>query len=154
MAKRDAEQSQKGGTNKKSGEAFLAKKKTEKGVKSTPSGLLYKVIVGGKGEKPKATDTVQVHYRGTMIDGTEFDSSYGRGVPATFPVNGVIRGWTEALQLMKVGSKWELYIPSELAYGERGAGEQIGPNSTLIFTVELLGIQKPEPSVPPAPKAQ
>jgi FKBP-type peptidyl-prolyl cis-trans isomerase FklB len=131
--------------NKKEGEAFLAKNKGAKGVKTTASGLQYKVITAGKGKQPAAGDTVTVNYRGTLIDGTEFDSSYKRNQPATFPVKGVIPGWTEALQLMKEGSKWMLYIPSNLAYGERGAGHMIGPNSTLIFEVELLSISKPAP---------
>jgi len=131
--------------NKKDGEAFLAKNKGEKGVKTTASGLQYKVITAGKGKQPTAEDTVTVNYRGTLIDGTEFDSSYKRNQPATFPVKGVIAGWTEALPLMKEGSKWMLYIPANLAYGERGAGNMIGPNSTLIFEVELLSIGKPAP---------
>ena len=131
--------------NKKEGEAFLAKNKVAKGVKTTASGLQYKVITAGTGKKPGPEDTVTVNYRGTLIDGTEFDSSYKRGQPATFPVKGVIRGWTEALQLMPAGSKWMLYIPSSLAYGERGAGPMIGPSSTLIFEVELLSIAKPSP---------
>ena len=127
--------------NKKDGEAFLAKNKGEKGVKTTASGLQYKVITAGKGKQPTADDTVTVNYRGTLVDGTEFDSSYKRNQPATFPVKGVIAGWTEALQLMKVGSKWEVYIPANLAYGERGAGSRIPPNAALIFEVELLGIK-------------
>ena len=131
--------------NKKDGEAFLAKNKGEKGVKTTVSGLQYKVITAGKGKQPTAEDTVTVNYRGTLIDGTEFDSSYKRNQPATFPVKGVIAGWTEALPLMKEGSKWMLYIPANLAYGERGAGNMIGPNSTLVFEVELLSIGKPAP---------
>ena len=106
-----------------------------------PSGLQYKVLKAGDGKKPAATDTVECHYKGTLINGTEFDSSYKRGQPATFPVNGVIRGWQEALPLMTVGSKWQLFIPSDLAYGPRGAGGDIGPNETLIFEVELLGIK-------------
>jgi FKBP-type peptidyl-prolyl cis-trans isomerase len=111
-------------------------------VKSLESGLQYKVLKSGDGPSPKAEDTVTVHYRGTLTDGTEFDSSYKRGEPATFPVNGVIAGWTEALQLMKVGDRWQLVIPSELAYGERGTpGGPIGPNATLVFEVELLGIK-------------
>jgi FKBP-type peptidyl-prolyl cis-trans isomerase FklB len=130
--------------NKKDGEAFLAKNKGEKGVKTTASGLQYKVITAGKGKQPTAEDTVTVNYRGTLIDGTEFDSSYKRNQPATFPVKGVIPGWTEALQLMKEGSKWMLYLPSTIAYGERGAGNMIGPNSALIFEVELLSINKPK----------
>ena len=110
-------------------------------MKATESGLQYKVIKEGDGPMPKATDTVSVNYRGTLIDGTEFDSSYKRGEPASLPLNGVIKGWAEALQLMKVGSKWQLFLPSSLAYGERGAGQEIGPNSTLIFEVELLSIK-------------
>ena len=130
--------------NKKDGEAFLAKNKGEKGVKTTASGLQYKVITAGKGKQPTADDTVTVNYRGTLVDGTEFDSSYKRNQPATFPVKGVIAGWTEALQLMKEGSKWMLYLPSAIAYGEHGAGSLIGPNSTLVFEVELLSINKPK----------
>jgi len=129
--------------NRKDGEAFLAKNKSAKGVKTTASGLQYKVLSSGKGRKPTAADTVTVHYRGTLIDGTEFDSSYKRGQPATFPVSGVIPGWTEALQLMPEGSKWMLYLPSKLAYGERGAGQMIGPHSVLVFEVELLSAKKP-----------
>lgn len=129
--------------NKKEGEAFLTKNKGEKGVKTTASGLQYKVLTAGKGKKPGPEDTVTVNYRGTLIDGTEFDSSYKRNQPATFPVKGVIAGWTEALQLMPEGSKWMLFIPAKLAYGERGAGALIGPNSTLIFEVELLAVKKP-----------
>jgi FKBP-type peptidyl-prolyl cis-trans isomerase FklB len=131
------------GTNLKAGEAFLAANAKKDGVKTTASGLQYKVIKSGTGPSPKPTDTVKVHYNGTLIDGTVFDSSVRRGVPATFPVNGVIPGWTEALQLMRVGDKWQLVIPSKLAYGEEGPGP-IGPNSVLIFDVELLGIEKPE----------
>ena len=126
--------------NKKEGEAFLAANGKKEGVKTLPDGLQYKVITEGKGKSPKETDTVTVHYRGTLIDGTEFDSSYKRKEPATFPVNGVIKGWTEALQLMKEGSKWQLFIPANLAYGERGAGNMIGPNAVLIFEVELIKI--------------
>ncbi len=122
--------------------AFLAENAKKEGVKTLPSGLQYKVVKEGTGETPKATDTVTTHYRGTLIDGTEFDSSYARNEPASFPVNGVIKGWTEALQLMKVGSKWQLVIPSNLAYGERGAPPKIAPNSTLVFEVELLSIKK------------
>ncbi len=131
-----------GERNKKQGEAFLAENKKKDGVKTTTSALQYKAIKEGTGKIPKATDMVTTHYRGTLIDGTEFDSSYARGEPAKFPVNGVIKGWTEALQLMKVGSKWQLFIPSELAYGERGAGSDIGPNATLIFDIELIAIGK------------
>jgi FKBP-type peptidyl-prolyl cis-trans isomerase FklB len=129
--------------NKKEGEDFLAKNKTKEGVKTLSSGLQYKIITEGKGKSPKATDTVTVQYRGTLIDGTEFDSSYKRGQPATFPINGVIKGWTEALQLMKEGSKWQLFIPSDLAYGEKGGGP-IGPNAVLIFEVELVSIKAQE----------
>jgi FKBP-type peptidyl-prolyl cis-trans isomerase FklB len=128
--------------NKKKGEAFLAQNKKQKGVVTLPSGLQYKILKEAKGAKPKATDTVSVHYRGTLIDGTEFDSSIKRGQPAEFPVGQVIKGWTEALQLMPVGSKWQLFIPSDLAYGPQGAGNLIGPNATLTFEVELLGIKK------------
>jgi FKBP-type peptidyl-prolyl cis-trans isomerase FklB len=129
--------------NKKEGDAFLTTNKSKEGVVALPSGLQYKILKAGEGQKPAASDTVVCNYRGTLIDGTEFDSSYKRGEPATFPVSGVIKGWTEALQLMPVGSKWQLVIPPDLAYGERGAGREIGPNSTLIFEVELLSIQPP-----------
>jgi FKBP-type peptidyl-prolyl cis-trans isomerase FklB len=128
--------------NKKEGDAFLAENKKKEGVITLPSGLQYKVLTTGTGNKPKAAETVSVNYRGTLIDGTEFDNSYKRGQPATFPVGGVIKGWTEGLQLMPVGSKWQLFIPSDLAYGERGAGQVIPPNATLIFEVELLSINK------------
>jgi len=128
--------------NLKEGEAFLAENKKKKGVITTASGLQYMVLREGNGPKPKATDRVRVHYRGTLLDGTEFDSSYQGGEPATFQVQGVIAGWTEALQIMKVGSKYRLFIPSNLAYRERGAGQKIGPNATLIFEVELLAIDK------------
>jgi FKBP-type peptidyl-prolyl cis-trans isomerase FkpA/FKBP-type peptidyl-prolyl cis-trans isomerase FklB len=127
------------------GEAFLAENKAKEGVITTDSGLQYQVIKKGDGEKPKATDTVTVQYRGTLLDGTEFDSSYARGKPATFRVGGVIPGWTEALQMMPVGSTYKLFIPPKLAYGERGSGGKIGPNSTLIFEVELLEIAAAEP---------
>jgi FKBP-type peptidyl-prolyl cis-trans isomerase FklB len=130
-----------GEKNKKEGEEFLAKNKKKEDVKTTPSGLQYKVIKEGDGAMPKPDDTVTVNYEGKLINGTVFDSSYKRGQPATFPVKGVIPGWTEALQLMKVGSKYELFIPSNLAYGERGAGGDIGANATLLFTVELLSIK-------------
>lgn len=128
--------------NRKEGETFLADNKKKEGVKTTPSGLQYKVIKDGNGPTPKMADTVTVNYRGTLINGTEFDSSYKREEPATFPVNSVIPGWTEAMQMMKVGSKWQLFVPANLAYGEQGAGPQIGPNSTLIFEVELTAINK------------
>jgi len=127
--------------NKADGEKFLAENAKKEGVKSLPSGLQYKEITPGMGKSPKATDTVTVHYKGTLIEGTEFDSSYKRGEPATFPVSGVIAGWTEALQLMKEGAKWQLFIPPNLAYGERGAGPDIGPNATLIFEVELITVK-------------
>lgn len=130
-----------GEKNKNDGEAFLAANKNKEGVKTTASGLQYKVIKMGTGPKPKAEQTVTVQYKGMTIDGKEFDSSYKRGEPAVFAVNQVIKGWTEAVQLMPVGSKWELFIPSELAYGERGAGEAIGPNATLIFEVEVLSVK-------------
>jgi FKBP-type peptidyl-prolyl cis-trans isomerase FklB len=130
-----------GDANKKEGEAFLADNKSKEGVVALPSGLQYKVLKEGNGPKPTATDSVVCNYRGTLINGTEFDSSTKHGGPATFPVNGVIKGWTEALQLMPVGSKWQLFVPSDLAYAERGAGADIGPNATLIFEVELVSIQ-------------
>jgi len=140
-AKQQEKAQQLGLANKKEGEEFLAANKSKEGVVTLPSGLQYKVLKEGTGPKPSATDSVACNYRGTLINGTEFDSSYKRGQPATFAVNGVIKGWTEALQLMPVGSKWQLFIPADLAYGERGAGADIGPNSTLIFEVELLSIQ-------------
>ena len=132
--------------NKQQGQEFLAANKSKQGVVTLPSGLQYKILKEGTGPKPAATDTVTVNYRGTLINGTEFDSSYARNEPATFGVNQVIKGWTEALQLMPVGSKWQLFIPSELAYGERSPGAEIGPNSTLIFDVELLSIKEKEKS--------
>ncbi len=127
--------------NKSEGEKFLAENGKKEGVKTLPSGLQYQVIAEGNGKSPKTTDTVTTHYRGTLVDGKEFDSSYKRGEPATFPVSGVIAGWTEALQLMKAGSKWRIFLPPSLAYGERGAGKDIGPNATLIFEVELISVQ-------------
>jgi FKBP-type peptidyl-prolyl cis-trans isomerase len=127
--------------NKKEGEAFLAKNKGVEGVITLPSGLQYKVLKAGTGKTPTDTDTVTVHYRGTLIDGTEFDSSYRLGQAATLVVNRVIPGWTEALKLMKEGAKWQLIIPPHLAFGDRGAGNQIGPNVALIFEVELISIQ-------------
>jgi FKBP-type peptidyl-prolyl cis-trans isomerase FklB len=135
------------------GEKFLAENKKKDGVKTTASGLQYKVLKEGNGAQPKDTDTVTVNYRGTLIDGTEFDSSYKRGEPATFPVNGVIKGWTEALQLMKTGSKYQLFIPAGLAYGERAMGPDITPNSSLIFEVELIGIKPPASAASPSPSA-
>jgi len=128
--------------HKKQGEDFLAENKKKEGVKTLPSGLQYKVIKAGTGKKPKLDDTVTANYRGTLIDGMEFDSSYKRGQPATFRVSGVIPGWTEALQLMEEGAKWQLYVPSNLAYGQRGAGKVIGPDTALIFEIELVSIQE------------
>jgi FKBP-type peptidyl-prolyl cis-trans isomerase FklB len=142
MTKQEEETKKIGEKNRKEGEAFLAANKKKEGVKTLASGLQYKVIKPGTGKKPKSTDTVTTHYRGTLIDGTEFDSSYNRSQPATFPVHGVIPGWTEALQLMEEGAKWQLFIPSKLGYGERGAGQTIGPNATLIFEVELISVQE------------
>ncbi|HWY06383.1 MAG TPA: FKBP-type peptidyl-prolyl cis-trans isomerase [Candidatus Acidoferrales bacterium] len=138
--------------NKKTGEAFLAANKTKEGIVTLPSGLQYKIIKEGTGPKPMADDTVLCHYRGTLVDNTEFDSSYKRGEPLKIPVGGVIKGWTEAIQLMPVGSKWQLFIPSDLAYGDRGApGSPIGPNSALIFDVELISIE-PKPAAKEQPK--
>jgi FKBP-type peptidyl-prolyl cis-trans isomerase FklB len=142
--------------NKKTGEAFLAANKTKEGVVTLPSGLQYKIIKEGTGPKPAAEDTVLCHYRGALVDNTEFDSSYKRGEPLKIPVGGVIKGWTEAIQLMPAGSKWQLFIPSDLAYGERGApGSPIGPNSTLVFEVELISIEPkaaPKEQLKEAPK--
>jgi FKBP-type peptidyl-prolyl cis-trans isomerase FklB len=147
-----------GDANKKAGEAFLAENKTRDGVVTLQSGLQYKILTEGTGPKPTATDTVVCNYKGTLLDNTEFDSSYKRGQPATFPLSNVINGWKEALQLMPVGSKWQLFIPSDLAYGARGGpGGGIGPNATLVFEVELMSIQpkaevqapKPNPSPNP-----
>ena len=138
QAKRDTT----GTDNKRRGQAFLAANAKEPGVKSLPSGLQYQVVRRGNGPSPTLKDTVRTHYHGTLIDGTVFDSSVERGDPAIFPVNGVIPGWTEALQLMKVGDKWKLFVPPELAYKARGAGRNIGPHSTLVFEIELLGIEK------------
>jgi FKBP-type peptidyl-prolyl cis-trans isomerase FklB len=146
-----------GDANKKEGDDFLAANKTKEGVVALPDGLQYKILTPGTGPKPSPTDMVVCNYRGTLINGTEFDSSYKRGQPATFAVNQVIKGWAEAVQLMPVGSKWQIVIPSELAYGPRGAGPDIGPNATLIFEVELLSIQAkpaaPAPAVPGGPSA-
>ena len=142
MRKKQQEEMQAAGeASKKEGAAFLAANKSKDGVVTLPSGLQYKILTQGTGPKPTASDSVVCNYRGTLINGTEFDSSYKRGEPATFPVNGVIKGWTEALQLMPVGSKWQLFVPSDLAYGERSPAPEIGPDSTLIFEVELLSIQ-------------
>jgi FKBP-type peptidyl-prolyl cis-trans isomerase FklB len=158
LRKKQQEQMQaEGEASKKQGADFLTANKAKEGVVTLPSGLQYKVLTQGTGPKPTATDSVVCNYRGTLINGTEFDSSYKRGEPATFPVNGVIKGWTEALQLMPVGSKWQLFVPSDLAYGERSPAPEIGPNSTLIFEVELLSIQNksadPTPPASQAPKA-
>jgi FKBP-type peptidyl-prolyl cis-trans isomerase FklB len=140
-------------TNKKEGEAFLNANKSKDGVVVLPSGLQYKILQQGTGPKPTASDTVTCNYRGTLLDGTEFDSSYKHGAPATFAVGRIIKGWIEALQLMPTGSKWQIFIPSDLAYGERGSGPTIGPNATLIYEVELLSVQpKPEPGPNPTPK--
>lgn len=127
--------------NLEAGQAFLNANKKKDGVVTTDSGLQYKVVTEGKGKQPKSTDSVVAHYRGTLINGTEFDSSYQRNEPATFPVAGVIKGWQEALPLMKEGSKWQVYIPADLAYGPRGAGTAIGPNEALIFDIELLSVK-------------
>lgn len=134
-------QRQAGAANQATSDAYLAQNKAQPGVVTTASGLQYQVLAEGSGAMPKATDSVKVHYRGTLPDGTVFDSSYDRGQPATFVVSQVIPGWVEALQLMKVGSKWKLAIPPALAYAERGAGDKIGPNQVLVFEVELLGIE-------------
>ncbi len=157
--KADAEMAAAGDANKKEGDAFLAANKTKEGVQTLPDGLQYKILTPGDGPKPTPSDTVVANYKGTLINGTEFDSSYKRGQPATFPVGQVIKGWTEILQLMPVGSKWEVYIPSDLAYGPQGPGRgPIGPNQTLIFEIELVSIQpKPAataPATPPPAKPQ
>ncbi len=148
----DAKRKLEGEKNKKAGEEFLAANKTKEGIISLPSGLQYKVLKTGTGAVPKLSDLVSVMYRGTLIDGTEFDSSYTRGEPAQLGVRGVVKGWTEALQLMPVGSKWQLFVPGTLAYGERGSPPKIGPNQTLIFEVELLDIK--EAPKPPSPANQ
>src|SRR5207253_3290571 len=157
---KDMQQKQKaaGEKNASEGAKFIEENKKKEGVKTTASGLQYKAIKEGTGAQPKATDMVTVNYRGTLIDGTEFDSSYKRGQPATFPLNGVIKGWTEAVQLMKVGSKYQLVIPSNRAYGERAMGADVGPNATLIFEVELQDVKPPPtpapsgaPKIPPPP---
>ena len=154
QSKMAAKQKAAGEKNKAASEKYLEENKAKEGVKTTASGLQYKVITAGKGATPKADDTVVVHYRGTLTDGTEFDSSYKRNEPATFPVTGVIPGWTEALQMMPVGSKWQLVIPPALAYGDN-APPMIGPSQTLVFEVELIDIKKPEAAkgeASPAPK--
>lgn len=136
-----AKQSEAGAANEKEGADFLAANGKKEGVKTTQSGLQYKVLKSGNGKQPAATDTVKTHYHGTLLSGEVFDSSVDRGEPVEFPVNGVIQGWQEALQLMHVGDKWQLFVPSKLAYGENGAGGKIGPNATLIFEVELLEVK-------------
>jgi FKBP-type peptidyl-prolyl cis-trans isomerase FklB len=141
MAKQQEQMKALGEKNKAEGAKFLAENAKREGIKVLPSGLQYKVLAEGKGKTPAATDTVTVHYRGTLIDGTEFDSSYKRNEPATFALNQVIKGWTEGLQLVKEGGKVQLFIPSELGYGERGAGGQIGPNAVLVFEVELVAVK-------------
>ncbi|CAN5215315.1 macrophage infectivity potentiator Mip [soil metagenome] len=146
-------QREQGAKNLAAGEKFLEENKGKEGVKTTASGLQYKVVTEGKGESPKAADTVSVHYRGTLTSGKEFDSSHSRNAPAVFPVNGVIPGWTEGLQLMKQGSKFQFVIPPKLAYGERGAGGEIGPNETLLFDVELLEVN-PTPAPTPEQATQ
>jgi FKBP-type peptidyl-prolyl cis-trans isomerase len=159
QAKQQAKAKEEEASNKTAGAAFLAANKSKPGVVTLPSGLQYKILTPGTGPKPSATDTVVCNYRGTLVNGTEFDSSFKRGEPATFPVSGVIKGWTEALQLMAVGSKWQLFIPPDMAYGERGTpGGPIGPNSTLIFEVELISIKDrvapvPPPTATPSPAA-
>lgn len=145
--KQQAEMEAAAAKNKQEGDAFLAENGKKTGVITTASGLQYEVLTEGKGAKPKETDTVTVHYRGTLIDGSEFDSSYSRNEPATFAVNAVIPGWVEALQLMPEGSKWKIYIPSDLGYGAGGTGGKIGPNATLIFEVELQKIEPPTEQV-------
>ncbi len=142
QAKMAAEMEASAGENQAAGEAFLAENANKEGVVVTESGLQYKVLEAGEGDSPGVADVATVHYKGTLIDGTQFDSSYDRGQPATFPVGGVIAGWTEALQLMQPGAKWQLFIPSALAYGERGAGQDIGPNAALLFEVELISVEK------------
>ncbi|MGD9592726.1 MAG: FKBP-type peptidyl-prolyl cis-trans isomerase [Candidatus Berkiella sp.] len=142
LEKQKADMKEAAAKNLSAGEKFLDDNKKKKDIVTLPSGLQYRIIKEGKGESPKAADVVTTHYRGKLIDGTEFDNSYNRGEPVKFAVNGVIPGWTEALQLMKPGSKWELFIPSKLAYGENGVGQIIGPNSALVFEVELLNVEK------------
>jgi FKBP-type peptidyl-prolyl cis-trans isomerase FklB len=143
-AAQEAKAHEAGSANRKEGEAFLAENKSKEGIVTLPSGLQYKILTAGTGPKPTESDTVSCNYRGTLISGKEFDSSSKHGGPASFPVKGVIKGWTEALQLMPVGSKWQLFIPPDLAYGDRGAGADIGPGETLIFEVELVSIGEPK----------
>jgi FKBP-type peptidyl-prolyl cis-trans isomerase FklB len=150
--KAEAKMAIEGDANKKAGDAFLAANKSKEGVTTLPDGLQYKILTAGTGPKPTAADSVVCNYKGTLLDGTEFDSSYKRGQPATFPVGQVIKGWTEVLQMMPVGSKWEVFIPSDLAYGPQGPrqGGPIGPNATLVFEIELMSIQ-PKGATPPPP---
>jgi FKBP-type peptidyl-prolyl cis-trans isomerase len=150
MARQDSTNKKKGEENAKAAADFMAKNGKDSGVVTTASGLQYKILTPGTGPKPDSSSTVTVHYVGTLLDGTEFDSSIKRGQPVAFPVGNVIKGWTEALQLMPVGSKWKLFVPPALGYGERGAGKQIGPNSALIFEVELIALG--DASQPPAGK--
>ncbi|MDA8098560.1 MAG: FKBP-type peptidyl-prolyl cis-trans isomerase [Nitrospiraceae bacterium] len=147
MAKQQEQMKEEAEKNKKAGDAFLKENSAKEGVKVTPSGLQYKIVAEGKGKSPEPNSVVSVNYRGTLIDGTEFDSSYKRGTPATFQLNQVIKGWTEGLQLIKEGGKIQLFVPSDLGYGDRGAGQQIQPGSTLIFDVELISVQEP-PTAP------
>jgi len=161
MTKREAQKQQMeklkkiaGEENKKKGDAFLAENKKKEGIQITASGLQYKVITMGKGRKPTTSNDVKVHYKGALIDGKVFDSSYNRNEPVTFPVTGVIKGWTEVLQLMPEGSKWTVYIPSDLAYGDRGAGKDIGPNEVLVFDVELLQVIDKSPEAKPGLEVQ
>jgi FKBP-type peptidyl-prolyl cis-trans isomerase FklB len=150
--KQQAKMQEAGEANKKEGDAFLTANKAKEGVVALPSGLQYKILQAGTGPKPAASDSVVCNYRGTLINSTEFDASAKHGGPATFPVTGVIKGWTEALQLMPVGSKWQLFVPPDLAYGERGAGGEIGPNATLVFDVELVSIKEKAPEATPEKK--
>jgi len=157
IAKKQAEEKKVSDANKQAGDQFLAANKTKEGVVTLPDGLQYKVIKQGDGAKPTTTDTVVAKYRGTLINGTEFDNSEKHGGTAEFPVGQVIKGWTEALQLMPVGSKWQLFIPADLAYGPRSPGGEIGPNSTLIFDIELVSIKpkdQPQAQAPPAQQGQ
>ncbi len=154
MAKKQDEMKGVAEKNKADGKKFLEENAKKAGVKTTASGLQYKVIKEGSGDKPKDSDVVETNYRGTTIDGKEFDSSAKHGASATFPVNGVIKGWSEALKLMPVGAKWQLYVPSDLAYGDEGYGDDIAPGSTLVFDVELLSIKKNAANTPPGPNAQ
>ncbi len=144
QAKREEKAAHAAETNKTEGAAFLKANAAKAGITTLPNGLQYEVLTAGTGPKPKAEDVVLCNYRGTLLDGTEFDSSYKRGAPDSFPVGGVIKGWTEALQRMPVGSKWRIYVPADLGYGEKGAGADIGPNAVLIFDIELISIQPKE----------